>query len=1055
MAPQHASAFVGGAAAVRSRTSPAWRCARVVVAHQTQSKPGRRATVVVCAAVPASAPVLESGDRGSSSEGEDEDEDEDHTWYGVEPSELDAAAAERGNVVASGGAVDLGELDTAGRNELAVDGYARVMNVDVADGGALDADEDNSDLLSGIGFDAMIDRPQFLDAIVNDFGYETTTHVQLAAMPRITERDDVVIQSYTGTGKTLAFLLPLLEMVDEEADYIQAIVVAPTRELAMQIHRECERVAAKTSIRCMPLIGGANPARQVDKIRLRVPHVIIGTPGRLAELEDNRVLRLRKVEIVVVDEVDQCMQDGFREHLEFVINACKRDRQLVFASATGDNEAVRSYAQTWMTDPVLLRITGKRKVPSNITHWCTIVPARLRIDILRKLMTVKDAPKAAICFVDDPRRVDIVCERLFQMKLSAGALRGNAHKLERAEVLRLFRKGAVPLLVTTEVAARGLDVPEVSHVFNLDLPTDADHYIHRAGRCGRAGKPGTVVSIATAETAFVIGKLEKEIEVPITRMEPRHGVYAVPLKRETDSCGPRRTVDGKVTSQTAFADNNGTNKAAKPVREKKYGQDPRRNVSPRGQAAHLTRSAFDVGSDTYSSPRLSARSYAGGDRGRSGNSGSRDRRAFLSLKHSERAGADDERRQSGYVGARNDVASTKPHISKPVGPGNDRQGAGYADSCDLDASSRLNYVDPNADRRFIGRETARREGGFARSRERELYPNPRYGEQTGATGNRREGGYAGSRGRDDSPSSRSRDRAARDRSAVPERDGSENRGSYSQSRNGDRTRPREARPRDSRDRRDYKPEPSRSVDKSGSKHVFAGGEGASGVEDSENMRGNERLPYSRPEHRSRGPSGERSPRQDGSQRSGTDGVQYRANDIRTNRRIDRTSLLDDESNAMHGDGGGTRGVARFGGEQDKQRHGGQRTRLDFTGTSRSTNGNDTPSGALRRLAGKKSSDNPRGRVSKSSFLTDSRPQNPRVLAPRGAYTPEAKSGLPVGRGDNTIDLNSQAGFANGDLSPRRKKHAKRRPIDMKTRATQGGWVGSRSGSPKPNQDSAQ
>lgn len=460
-------------------------------------------------------------------------EEEEEDWFTVSTAEVDAAAAERpeGEPSADDGVLDLGDVDDAGRGMMTVAGYARVVNVDVDAGGALEADEDNGDLFSGVGFDALIEDEDILDILEDDFGYKTATHVQCSAIPRIADGSDVMVQSYTGTGKTIAFLVPIIEAVDVDDRCVQAVVVAPTRELAMQILREAERLAKGSEVGVAALIGGANPARQAERLRFKTPHIVVGTPGRLAELHGNRVLKLRSVKTIVVDEIDQCMAEGFVEHVEYIFEACPRERQLVFVSATGDNDDVRSYSQKWMREPELLRIAGERKVPANIKHWCSIVPARLRIDILRRLMTGNNAPKQAICFVDNPRRVDIVCERLFQMKLSAGALRGNAHKLERAEVLRLFKKGAVPLLVTTEIAARGLDIPAVSHVFNLDLPTDVDHYIHRAGRTGRAGLPGTVVTIATAETGFVIGKFESELGFEIKRMEPRGGVYAEPLER--------------------------------------------------------------------------------------------------------------------------------------------------------------------------------------------------------------------------------------------------------------------------------------------------------------------------------------------------------------------------------------------------------------------------------------------------------------------------------------------------------------------------------------------
>lgn len=460
-----------------------------------------------------------------------------------------AAAAASAKAAETGGdaqVLDLMALDGAGRRMLAVGSYASVVDVDIELGGVLDFDdEDNNDLHCGVGFDALVENDELLHNLKTDFGIETATHVQLAAIPRIEDGRDIVIQSHTGTGKTLAFLLPLLDGIDVEESVVQAVIVAPTRELAMQISRECDRLCVDTDVRSLPLIGGANPLRQIEKIKRRLPHIVVGTPGRLAELEDNRELRLRNVSMLVVDEVDQCLQESFVEHLKYILEACPRRVQKILVSATGDVDAVRQFAGKHMHKPVLLRVGGKQRLPSSISHYYAVVPPRMRIELLRKLMYTDPQPTRAICFVDDPRRVDIVVERLYQMKVAAAALRGNAHKMERAEVVTAFRKGRIPLLVTTEVAARGLDVPEVSHVFNLDLPTDGDHYVHRAGRCGRVGQTGTVVSVATSETAFVMGRLEKQLGVTMTRIEPRGGVYSTPLQRTSTKTERRPLVDSE------------------------------------------------------------------------------------------------------------------------------------------------------------------------------------------------------------------------------------------------------------------------------------------------------------------------------------------------------------------------------------------------------------------------------------------------------------------------------------------------------------------------------
>lgn len=452
---------------------------------------------------------------------------------------------------ASDGVVDLAALDGVGREVLTVASYESIVDVDIEEGGVLDVeDEDNNDLFCGVGLDALIENEQVVENLRQGLNIETATHVQLAGIPRVLEGKDIVIQSHTGTGKTLAFLLPLIDNIEQDRAQVQAIIVAPTRELAMQIFRESERLCEGTGIRNIALIGGANPARQVDKLRRNQPQIVVGTPGRVAELHENRELRMHGVGILVVDEVDQCMQDAFRDDVKYLLKASPPRVQKVLVSATSDVDSVRAFAGEHLHEPVLLRVGGAQRLPKNISHWFCVVPARMRIDLLRKLLYATPTPTRAIVFVDEPRRVDIVVERLYQMKIGAGALRGNAHKLERAEVLTAFRKGKVNILVTTEVAARGLDIPEISHVFNLDLPTDGDHYLHRAGRCGRAGNVGTVVSVATADTAFVMGRLSKELGVEIRRMEPREGVYSEVVVRkprgERGNVGRGSGADAKV-----------------------------------------------------------------------------------------------------------------------------------------------------------------------------------------------------------------------------------------------------------------------------------------------------------------------------------------------------------------------------------------------------------------------------------------------------------------------------------------------------------------------------
>ena len=428
------------------------------------------------------------------------------------------------------GVLDLGSLHGATRSVLTRASYESVVDIDIEEGGVLEDDEDNNEFFCGVGFEALVENETLVENLQREFQIETATHVQLHAIPRVTDGKDLVIQSHTGTGKTLAFLLPILDEIDENLDEIQAVIVAPTRELAMQISRECDRLIVNTELRNLALIGGANPIRQVEKLRKLSPHIVIGTPGRLVELHHQRELKLRSNRFLVIDEVDHCLGDAFMEHIVSFVTTLSQS-QKILVSATGDVDSVRQFARSYLHNPVLLRVGGTQKLPKGIYHFSSLVPARMKIEMVKKLMNAEPVPTRAIAFVNDPRRVEIVMDRLHRMGCGAGALRGNADKRERADVLAAFRKGKVNLLVTTEVAARGLDVKDITHVFNLDLPTDGDHYLHRAGRCGRAGGEGVVVSIISSENSFVVDKLAKQLGIHITRMELRRGVYAKPIER--------------------------------------------------------------------------------------------------------------------------------------------------------------------------------------------------------------------------------------------------------------------------------------------------------------------------------------------------------------------------------------------------------------------------------------------------------------------------------------------------------------------------------------------
>uniref|UniRef100_A0A7S3E5X5 RNA helicase n=1 Tax=Rhodosorus marinus TaxID=101924 RepID=A0A7S3E5X5_9RHOD len=378
------------------------------------------------------------------------------------------------------------------------------------------APEDGS-ILEDFFFEVLLESHDLQYTLTMDLDKPRPTKIQSAVVPWALEGRDIVICSHTGTGKTMAFLLPIIEQIEEDSDEVQAMIVAPTRELAMQISGECDKLIQRMDVRSMPLIGGANPARQIEKMKKNKPHIVVGTPGRLAELYESRKLKLSSVRMTVVDEVDQCLSQGFIDTLGSLMKRVSNSNQLIFASATADRVSVRNFALKWMKEPMLVRVEAERRMPKKVSHHYCVVPKRKRIETLRKIaFSQEEQVGSVIAFVDSQSNVDTAAEALSRMGAdSVVSLRGDADKRERASVMQGFRNGKAKLLIATEIAARGLDLPEVSIVVNLDLPTDSDHYIHRAGRCGRAGAEGTVVSLTTKENAFVVSKLEKEMGVDI------------------------------------------------------------------------------------------------------------------------------------------------------------------------------------------------------------------------------------------------------------------------------------------------------------------------------------------------------------------------------------------------------------------------------------------------------------------------------------------------------------------------------------------------------------
>lgn len=406
---------------------------------------------------------------------------------------------------------------------------------------------------------AQLGIGEALTAALLEYGIGTPSPIQTEAIPYILEGRDVLAQSQTGTGKTLCYLLPLLQRIDPDKKESQVLIIAPTQELAMQIVREAEKYGAALGIGTIGLIGGASAARQIEKMRQR-PQLVVGTPGRLRELLSTRKLKLHEVRSIVLDEADQIFQMGGADDVRSLLKGALRDRQLIFLSATLGPD-VRGLAQREMRDPADVGIEPEQKLVKLTQHLYFECQQRDRIDTLRRVVRHYN-PDRAIVFVNQADTIAEVEAKLNHLGLEARTLYGDSDKVTRATVLSQFRAGKFRLLVATDVAARGLDIPGLELVVHLDPAADSEHYVHRAGRTGRMGRKGLSVSIVTDRQAFIMRRFSRELGTEIEKRAMYEGAVLDPAEaEERRSGGSRRTSKGAASGR-----GDGKKASAKPGR---------------------------------------------------------------------------------------------------------------------------------------------------------------------------------------------------------------------------------------------------------------------------------------------------------------------------------------------------------------------------------------------------------------------------------------------------------------------------------------------------------
>ncbi|MBT2291975.1 DEAD/DEAH box helicase [Paenibacillus albidus] len=393
-----------------------------------------------------------------------------------------------------------------------------------------------------------------LIARLAEFGINEPSPVQAQTIPLLLEGRDILAASQTGTGKTLAYLLPLLQGIRPEHKVMQKLVLAPTQELAMQIVREAERYGEPRGIRVMGLIGGAAIKRQIDKLREH-PQLVVGTPGRIRELIGLRKLKMHEVSTIVIDEADQMFQLSGAGEVAKIISSALRTRQLVMLSATIGPDT-KALAGREMKNPAEVGIDPGVMTAQSLEHHYVVAEERNKMEMLRRIIRHYN-PERAICFVNANEDIREIESKLNQLGLTAAALYGDADKVTRSNVLSKFRDGKFRLLVASDVAARGLDIENLSLVVSFDPAFDSEHYVHRAGRTGRMGRRGLSVTIVTEQQTFIMRKFARELDIALTEREMVGGRVLTADEARGASRGGAERPEGGGTRREGLAPRSG------------------------------------------------------------------------------------------------------------------------------------------------------------------------------------------------------------------------------------------------------------------------------------------------------------------------------------------------------------------------------------------------------------------------------------------------------------------------------------------------------------------
>ncbi|MCI1944473.1 DEAD/DEAH box helicase [Clostridium luticellarii] len=370
--------------------------------------------------------------------------------------------------------------------------------------------------MKNISFNDLGLHSKILQAIDN-MGFEEPSQIQAESIPVILEGKDVIGQAQTGTGKTLAFGAPMLSKIEPRCKNISSIIVTPTRELAIQVNDELSRIAKFRKIALLPIYGGQPIERQIKSLRRGVD-VVVGTPGRILDHLHRRTLDLSGIEFLIIDEADEMLDMGFIEDIENIIKSCNSDRQTLLFSATMPSQIKRLASKYMKNDAAYIEIAKNTLTVEKTKQYYYEIKNKDRFESLCRILDV-DEPSSAIIFCRTKRGVDELVEGLQSRGYNVEGMHGDMGQNQRLNTLRKFKDASLDFLVATDVAARGIDVENVSHVINYDLPQDTESYVHRIGRTGRANKEGIAYSLVTPKEYILLKQIEKFTKSKIKRKE--------------------------------------------------------------------------------------------------------------------------------------------------------------------------------------------------------------------------------------------------------------------------------------------------------------------------------------------------------------------------------------------------------------------------------------------------------------------------------------------------------------------------------------------------------